>query len=179
MFDSTVSLTSILVSLEGVLKIEYNQEDRVQDIINKSIERLESQYGPTLDKDIYTLQSENQLTADALDKLLREIKAVLEQMSFYITLKYFHKNLPFTLADINYLSHARLQLLSALKCLMDVNHYKNRHADICPPLYSALDNVGICTPKRLFICMLMLERLGVAEGVCTCATLLYMGGLVD
>lgn len=178
MYDAEVSLTNILVSFEGVLKIEYTAEERTSDIIDKAIERLESTYS-TLDKDIYTLQSENQLAADKLNLLLRDIKAVLEQLSFFIQLKLFHKNVPFTLSDINYLGYAKTQLLTALKYLQDVDSYKQRHSDICKPLYNTLDNIGICTPKRLFVCLLMLERLGVTEGVSLIAQLLYMGGLVQ
>lgn len=179
MFDSEVSLNKILVSFEGVLKIEYAPDQRVQDTLDKAIQHLENTYGVTFTKDIYSLQSENQLTADNLNLLLQDIKACLEQCSFFIQLKLFHKNVPFTLADINYLGYAKSNLLTALRYLQDKAQAKAHKNEVIKPLYNTLDNISMCTPKRLFVVLLMLDRLGVVEGVALLAQLLYMGGLVQ
>lgn len=179
MFDAEVSLNSILVSFEGVLKIEYAPDQRVQDTIDKAIQHLENTYGTTFSKDIYSLQSENQLTADNLDLLLQDIKSCLEQCAFFIQLKLFHKNVPFTLSDVNYLGYAKSNLLTALRYLQDDGQAKLHSHEVIKPLYNTLDNISMCTPKRLFVVMLMMDRLGVTEGVALFAQLLYMGGLIQ
>lgn len=179
MFDSEVSLNNILVSFEGVLKIEYAPDQRVQDTIDNAVRHLESTYGTTFSKDIYTLQSENQLTADNLNLLLQDIKACLDQCAFFIQLKLYHKNVPFTLADVNYLGYAKAKLLTALRYLQDDDESKLHGKEVTKPLYNTLDNISMCTPKRLFVVMLLLDRLGVCEGVALLAQLLYMGGLVQ
>lgn len=179
MFDTEVSLSNILISFEGVLKIEYSTDMRVSDTIDKAIQRLENTYGTTLSKDIYTLQSENQLTADNLNLLLKDIKTCLEQLSFYTSLKLFHKNVPIALADVNYIGYSRTKLILVLKYLMDDRLYEKHSDDVLTPLYNALDNINMCTIKRLFVSALMLHRLGVKEGVMCLAQLLYLGGLVE
>ena len=178
MFDTEVSLQNILTSIEGVLKIEYAEDIRVDEVINKAIERLENTYGTTFDKDVYTLQQENQLTADNINLFLRDVRACLEQLSFYISLKLHHKNFSITLADVNYLGYAKSQLLTALKYLQDCNLAKAHHEEVITPLYNTLNNISMCQVKRLFIDMLMLDRLGISEGVAIVAQLLYIGGLI-
>lgn len=178
MLDSSYSMQTILNSLEAVLQIEYAEELRVQDVIDKAIERLENRYGTTFDRDVYSLQQENQLVASNIDVFLRDIRSSLEQLSFFIQLKLFHKNSSFTLSDVNYLGYAKTQLLTALRYLQDEKLAKSHHTEVITPLYNTLDNIHICSVKRLFVDMLMLDRLGIAEGVATVATLLYIGGLV-
>ncbi|MCM1215087.1 MAG: hypothetical protein NC548_11270 [Lachnospiraceae bacterium] len=178
MFDTDVSLSNILVSMEGVLKIEYTEDGRVEDTIQKAIERLENTYGTTFNTDVYTLQRENQLTADNINLFLRDIRVVLEQLSFFIGLKFFHKNFAITLSDVNYLGYAKSQLLTALQYLQDDKLAVAHHDEIIKPLYNTLNNISICATKRLFVNMLMLDRLGISEGVSVVAQLLYLGGLV-
>lgn len=178
MFDSDVSLNNLLVSMEGVLKIEYTAESRVSDVIQKAIDRLENSYGTTFDKDVYSLQRENQLTADNINLFLRDIRTCLEQLSFYVELKLFHKNLGISLADVNYLGYAKKQLLTALRYLQDENLAKAHHDEVITPLYDTLDNISMCSTKRLFVQLLMLDKLGVTEGVAVLAQLLYLGGLI-
>lgn len=178
MFDSDYSLQNTVNSLEGVLQIEYEDSMRVADTLQKAIERLENRYGTTFDKDVYTLQQENQLTADNINLLLRDIRVCLEQMSFFIQLKLFHKNFTLTLADVNYLGYAKSQLITALRYLQDKTLATQHHEEVITPLCSTLDNIHICMVKRLFVDMLMLDRLGVSEGVSILAQLLYLGGLI-
>lgn len=178
MFDTECSLNNVLVGLEGVLKIEYTAESRVTDVIQKAIDRLENTYGTTFDKDVYSLQRENQLTADNINLFLRDIRTCLEQLSFFVELKLYHKNFGITLADVNYLGYAKKQLLTALRYLQDANLAKSHHDEVITPLYNTLDNISMCATKRLFVQMLMLDRLGISEGVAIVAQLLYMGGLI-
>lgn len=178
MLDHNVSLANILAGIEGVLKLEYTEEAKVEEIIEAALSRLEDTFGFPFDKDVYTLQSESQLSADGVDSLLKEVTSCLEQMAFYIQLKLYHKNHSLTLADVNYLGYAKPQLLTALRYLQDAKEYKARREEIIKPLYNTLNNLNMCNNKRLFIIMLMLDRLGIGEGVAVYAQLLYLGGLI-
>lgn len=178
MFDSEYSISTVLNSLEAVLQIEYAEELRVCDVVDKAVERMENRYGVTLDKSVYELQQESQLTADNINLFLRDVRTCLEQLSFFIELKVYHKNVPISLADVNYLGYAKKQLMTALKYLQDEKLYKQHHEEVITPLYNTLDNINICSTKRMFVDLLMLERLGVIEGVAIIAQLLYLGGLM-
>lgn len=180
MLDNTVSLNSILVSLEGVLKLEASGELKVDEILDSAIARLENAYNNcSFDRDVWTLQAENQLTADHINHLLKDIKQCLEQLSLYINLKLYHKNPNVALSDVNYLGYAKTQLMSCLKYLQDADLSRQYRSTIIPPLHNTLNNISMCTVKRLFIVMLMLDRLGIDEGVSIVAQLLYIGGLVS
>lgn len=178
MFDHTASLNSIMHGMEGVLKLEYIGEAKVSETIEAALSRLEDAHGFPFDKDVYTLQSESQLCNDEISRFLNDVRNCLEQTSFYINLKIFHKNHTLTLADVNYLGHSKKQLLTALKYLYDVDEQKLHRDDVIKPLYNVLNNINMCSVKRLFIIMLMLDRLGITEGVAVYAQLLYLGGLV-
>lgn len=176
MYDKNMSLNNIIVNFESVLSIEYN-EDSVDSIISKSIDILENKYNVTFNKSIYELQAENQLVADTLDKLLSELRVCIEKLSFYILLKFYHKNLTISLADVNYLSVGKVDLIKSLRYLMDVDSQKINKGNILPTLQLALNNIPICPIKRLFIILLVLDILGVDEGVAVITYLLYLGGL--
>ncbi len=178
MFDNNISFNSILTSLESTLSIEMMSNTSVADIIQAACDRLENTYACKLDKDVYTIQSENQLMADNIDRLLRDVQQCLSMLSFYLNLKLFHTNMGVTLADVNYLGYAKDELLTALKYLMYEREYKKYVDDIIPPLYNTLNNINMCSVKRLFISLLMLHRLGISEGVAVIAQFLYVGGLV-
>lgn len=178
MFDTDISFNSILTSLESSLSIEMNTGS-VAEIIDAAKDRLENIYACKLDKDIYTVQSENQLIANNLDILLKDIKQSLALMSFYLNLKLFHTNMGITLSDVNYLGHAKEQLLTDLKYLMYEREYKKHADEVIMPFYNTLNNINMCSVKRLFISMLMLHKLGITEGVAIIAQFLYVGGLVQ
>ena len=178
MFDADISLTNILVSFEGTLKIEYGHEQKTKDIIEQSIARLENAYSMTFDRDVYTIQKESQLLADSINLLLRDVGQCMANMAMYTALKVYHKNLEITLADVNYLGYAREKLMANLSCLLDETMAEQYSADMVQPLYTALNNISICVIKRLFIILLMLYRLGIHEGVSIVAQLIYLGGLV-
>lgn len=178
MFDNNISLQSILTSMESALSLEMSGELKTADLVNNAVERLENQYACTLDRDVYSIQSENQLMADNINLLLRDVKQCLAEMSLYISLKMFHMNMPISLADVNYLGHDKEQMLTELQYLMYEREYKKYAEEIIPTLYVALDNIGMSSVKRLFITMLMLYRLGISEGVSVLAQVLYLSGLI-
>lgn len=178
MLDNTIALNNILVSFEGALRIEMTGDQKVNSIIEQAIERLENTYSCKFDKSIYEIQAENQLLADSVNILLRDIEQCLSQLALYIDLKMYHKNLSIFLADVNYLGYARDQLLTGLQYLMDEAQSRRYAKDVIQPLYSTLNNIPTNAIKRIFIIMLMFDRLGVYEGVSVVAQLLYLGGLV-
>lgn len=179
MFDDGLSVQKVLISLEGVLQLEAVNESTVSEVIDAAVNRLENKFNITLDRDIYTLQRQNQLTADNIDVFLRDLIASISSLSLYNQLKLYHKNISFTLADVNYLGYSREQLLTALRYMQDKTEFKKHRDTIINPLYETLNNIPICSTKRLFIILLMLDRLGVTEGVAIVAQLLYLGGLVS
>lgn len=177
MLDNIISFNKILVSLESTLKIEATGEQRAEEIIDAAIDRLSNTYSCTFDRDVYTLQAENQLQAEKINLLLKDVQQCLAELSLYINLKLYHKNLAFTLADVNYLGYSKNQLNTALKYLQDETLAAQYHAETIKPFYNTLNSISMCSIKRLFLVMLMLDRLGINEGVSIVAQLLYLGGL--
>lgn len=175
LFDS-ISIDSILQSFESILKIEYRERETYK-IIDNAVTALETAYHVTMDKDIYSIQAENQLLGDNLSMLLQSITDCCRQMSMYKDLCMFHRSVGISLADVNYIGFAKPTLLQSLKYLQDIDCYQKREAFI-RPLTTALTNVDMCIIKRLATIMLVLERLGVSEGVSVIAQYLYLGGLV-
>jgi hypothetical protein len=81
-----------------------------------------------------------------------------------------------TLADVEYLGYAKLKFLNALKYLKDYELYDKRDMFI-PEIVRALDNIAMCSIKRLCIIMLVAERLGIYELVAAVAQHLFGGGM--
>lgn len=177
MFDSDISLVNLCTSFESTLKIDYSGEARVSEVIDRAVKSLENTYDCTFDKDVFTLRAENQLSAANLDLFLRDVKQCLAEMSLYCELKLFHKNVGFNLSDINYLGSSKQQLMTSLRYLQDQAEQQHKREDIIKPIMNALDNISQCQPKRLFVYLLVFDRLGIFEGVAIVAQLLYLGGL--
>lgn len=178
MLDNIIAFNNVLVSLEGTLKIEASGDMQAKEIIDAAVARLENSSGITLDRDIFTLQAENQLTSDRVDLLIKDVKQCLAELSLYISLKLYHKNLGFSLADVNYLGTSKTHMCTSLRYLQDKDQYALHSNDIIQPLYNALNNISMCSVKRLFLVLLMFDRLGIQEGVAIVAQLLYLGGLI-
>ena len=176
MLIDNISIDGILVSFENILKIEYKERETSK-VINNAITSLENAYSVKLDKDLYTLQVENQLLGDNLSMLIASIKECCSQMALYTSLCMFNRCVGISLADVNYMGFAKVTLLQSLKYLQDKDCYHKRDAFI-RPMTLALSNVDMCTIKRLMTVMLVLERLGVSEGVGVIAQYLYLGGCV-
>lgn len=177
MFDAEFSFLNMLTSLESTLKIDYTGDDRVSDVLDNAVKALESFYACDFDKDVFSLRAENQLYADNLNMFLKDVKQCLAEMSLFNQLKLFHKNIAFNLSDINYLGSSKQLLLTSLRYLQDQAEQQRKREDVIKPLTAALNNVPQCQPKRLFVIMLMFDRLGIQEGVAITAQLLYIGGL--
>lgn len=176
MLSDQFSIDQILLSFESVLKIEYNERETYR-VIQGAITKLENAQGITIDADLYTLQARNVLASDNIDMLLSQIADCLKSMSFYTDLVMFNRSIGISLADVNYLGFARDELITSLQYLQDKVLYEKREVLIAP-ITQAVSNIDMCTIKRLFVIMLVLEHLGVKEGVSVLARFLYLGGLV-
>lgn len=176
MMKDNISLDSILYTFESVLKIEY-LEHSTEKVIASAVASLEEAYNVRMDKDLYTLQAENQALGDTLSILLMQITDCCKTMSFYTVLCTFNRSIGISLADVAYFGFAKDTLMNSLKYLEDKDLYTQRDI-IVRPLTVAMTNVDMCSIKRCVIIMLVLEKLGVAEGVAVMAQYLYLGGLV-
>jgi hypothetical protein len=131
-----------------------------------------------MDKPLYDLQAESMLVADSINILLSQILECLKSMSLYIDISMFNTSVGISLSDVNYLGLGSPELLTSLQYLQYTQTYESR-GTIIEPLTSAVSYIDMCTVKRLFIVMLVLERLGIKEGVSVVARFLYLGGLVS
>lgn len=176
MLADEISLKEVLVSMEGVLRIEYD-ESRTQETIDKAVARIENAYEIELNKDLFTLQAENQLVSSKINVFMRDIVECLKQLALHTSLTLFHKSIGISMVDVNYLGYSRLKFNNALCYLQDADLCA-KHQEIIEPITNALDNIPLGHIKRLFTCLLMFNRLGVSEGVGLIANYLYLGGLV-
>ena len=175
MISDYISLSSILLSFEQVLKIEYS-EMSVDRIIRSAKAKLENNFQVTFDKSLYELQAENRLVADSLNVLLEQIIAALESMCLFIENCMFTSNVPIDLADVNYLGSDKVSLRVAMRYLQNNKTYAQRES-IIPVLRAQVSSIEPCDIKRLFVIMFMLDELGIYEGAAVIAKLLYLGGL--
>ena len=178
MLNNDLSFQSILLSLESALKLEVVPECTVNENIESAVSRLENTYGVTLDDDIFKLRDASELMASNLQFFFRDITTALAQLSLYINLKLYHKDTPIRLSDVNYIGYAKTQLLTALRYLMDEEQNYKYSDDLIEAMSNTLNNIQACNTKRLFVIMIMLQKLGVREGAAIAAQLLYIGGLV-
>lgn len=176
MIADNLSLMHICTSFEGVLHLEFGESTRTSECIDNAIKALENDYNIKIDKDIYALQAENRLVSQQLDLLLESITDCMKTATLFTALGMFHHTVSLSLAEANYLGFARDSLLAALKYFMDKDLYAKRKRYV-DTISDALNTVAVCYTKRLFMIMMMLERLGVSEGVAVIAQLLYLGGI--
>lgn len=176
MLTDMFTLQQVLLSFENTLRIEYTETD-VARIIKTARQKLENAYQCRLDQPVYTVQAQNELVSENLNVFLQELAECLKQLTALTSISMYTKKPPINLADVNCLGFTSETLTTALKYLQDRVCYEKR-GTIIPALVSALNNVEMSQIKRLFIVMLVMESLGLFEGVAACAQLLYIGGLV-
>lgn len=176
MISDMFSLKQVLLSFENTLRIEYKEQD-VYKILKAAKQKLENAYQCKLDDPVYVVQAQNELVSENLNVFLRELSECLKQLTLLTSNAVFAKKIPISLADVNYLGFTSETLSVALKYLQDRVLYEKRD-QFLPAISGALNNVEMSQIKRLFIIMLMLEKLGIPEGVSACAQLLYFGGRV-
>ena len=176
MLKDKISINKILENLEGVLQLEPNDMETPDVIIRNAIRSLERSHNCTLDKDVYTVQAENALTAGSLDGFLRDVTRCLEELALYNNLSMVHGNVPFNLADVNYLGVGKPTLVVSLQYLLNDKSYRKMRSSVMKPIKHSLAQVTMCQIKRLFYIMLMFDELGIYEGASIVAQLLYIGG---
>lgn len=179
MLNNNIALNNILVSFESTLKIEYTSECTVRETLDDAKARLENVYQVTLDRSVWDIINESQLSADNISLFMRDVKQCLADISLFINLKLYHKDFGMYLADVNYLGYDKSKLMNVLKYCQDKKLFKQHKENIIQPLSNTLNNISMCTIKRLFIILLMFSELGIDEGVSIIAQLLYLGGLVS
>ena len=175
MISDIVSLSSVLLNFEQVLKIEYS-EMSAERIIRAAKSKLENNFQVTFSKSIYELQAENRLVADSLNVFLEQVVDVCRSLSLYIDNCMFNNSVPIDLADVNYLGFDSNSLKVALRYLQNAKTYTQRD-NIIPSLRAAVSNIEPCDIKRIFMILFMLDELGIYEGAAIAAKLLYLGGL--
>ena len=175
MLSDMITLDSVLLQFEQVLKIEYN-EMSADRIVKSAKSKLESTFQVEFTKSVYDLQAENRLIAENLNVFLEQILESLRNLALYVDNCMFNAYIPFNLADVNYLGFAQESLKIALRYLQGSATYSHRDA-IIPPLKAAVSNIEPCTVKRLFAILFVLDELGIYEGAGSVAKLLYLGGL--
>lgn len=175
MISDFFSLKDILLLFENTLRIEYEESDCLK-IIKSAKQKLENAYQVKLDKPVYDVQAQNELVSDALNMFLAELAEGVKNLSAFTNMVMFSKIPSISLADVNYLGFTRETLTTALKYLQDKALYEKRQS-IIPPLRNAVSNIEMSQIKRLFVIMLVMEELGIKEGVAVVAQHLYIGGL--
>lgn len=175
MLADMFTLQQTLLSFENTLRIEHVERD-VHGILKMARQKLENAYQCRLDKPVYTVQAQNELVSEHLNTFVQQVAECVKQLTALTSISMYKKKAPISLADVNYLGFTSGTLSLALKYLQDRVYYEKRDG-IIPAITNALNSVEMSQIKRLFIIMLMLESLGIPEGVAACAQFLYIGGL--
>lgn len=174
MLRNSVSLSDVILSFGNTLRIDYNLTD-VREIRDESIRQLENIFHVKIDKSLYDLQSENKFVSKEVEMLLQEIVENLKSMSLLLSISTFDKHYGNSLKDIKYMGYDRKTLMTCLKYLQDEKLYKRR-GEFFESIVLGVNSVYMCSTKKLFIIMIILERLGIEEGVSIIANYLYLGG---
>ena len=168
-----LSLVNILMGFENALKIDYQDSD-VEKIVKNSRQRLENLYGIKLSGDIYEDQINTRLTGDRIDLLLTRVLEQMKSLALFISISLFDKRYGESLRDFNYMGFNEEELKEALKYLQDEVLYEKRNA-FFHQIVKSTSNMEISDTKRLLVIMIVLEHLGIKEGVALIAQYLYLG----
>lgn len=168
-----LSLADTIMGFENALKIDYQDSD-IEKIIKNSRQRLENSYGIKLSGDIYEDQADNRLIGDRIDLLLSQILDKMKSLALILSLSLFDKRYGESLKDFNYLGFDEAELKEALKYLQDEALYEKRKV-FFHQIVKSTYNIEISNSKRLLVIMIVLEHLGIKEGVALIAQYLYLG----
>lgn len=174
MLRGSISVTDILLSFSNTLRIDYNISD-VRELVEKSISQLENILHTKITSDLYTLQAENKYVSKEIDMLLQQITENLKSMSLLTCISMYDKQYGNNLKDVKYLGYSREVLMSYLKYLQDEELYKRRN-EFFDAIVEGVNSIYNCPIKKFFIIMIILERLGIEEGVSIIANYIYLGG---
>lgn len=176
MLSNMVDLSTAVLAFETVLKIEYDEPD-TKKVIQNAIRKLETAYGMRIEgKTLYDLQSENINLADNIQNLLQQILECTKTTSFLFQNGMYHHSIPITLSSVKYLGLGKVALQTILRYFQNENEYYLSRNTV-PQLVLGLDGVDMCTVKKMFIILLVLDQLGVTESVSVLAQYLYYGSV--
>lgn len=174
MISNMLDLTQILVNFEVALRINYSIQD-VNKLVKNSRDNIESMLHLELTKDIYTLRNEVSVTTE-IDAFLARVLSCLKDMALYNEVCMFSRKYRDTLADVSYLGSDKTQTLKVLKYLQDEKLYETRDS-FFNSIIRAVSYIPNNNIKRLLCIMIVLESIGIKEGVAIIAQYLYLGGL--
>lgn len=176
MLSNMVDLSTAVLSFETVLKIEY-EENNTKRVVSNAIRKLETAYGMRIDgKSLYDLQSENINLADNIQNLLHQILECSKTLSFLFLNGMYNHAIPITLSTVKYLGLGKEALQTILRYFQNVDEYYLADNAI-QQITLGLDGIDMSTVKRLFIVLLVLDKLGVKEAVAVVAQYLYYGSV--
>lgn len=176
MLKNMVNLNAVILSFETVLKIEYEENDTKRVIAN-SVRRLETSYGVRIEgKTLYELESDNINLADTIQNLLQQALECTKSLSFLFQCGMFTHAIPITLSTVKYLGLGKEALQSILRYFQNVDEYYLA-SNAVPQIITCLDGIDMSEVKRLFIILLMLDKLGLQEAVAIVAQYLYYGSV--
>lgn len=169
-----VSLTSIMLQFEAVLKIEYD-ETETKRVVESAVRKLENAYGMRIDnKTLYELEAENIHLADNVQNLLQQVLECTKNLSFLFQCGMFQHAIPITLSTVKYLGLGKEALQSILRYFQNIDEYYLASNAVLQIMYG-LDGIDMNSVKRMFIIMLVLDKLGLKESVAIVAQYLYYG----
>lgn len=173
MIRNTIALSDVLTALENQLRIEHTQSD-IGEVRLQTRQRIEASFGIQINSRITEMQ--NGLTNDSISSFLAQITESLKTLSLLLSVSLFDKKYAETLADVNYLGFSKQSLMTSLKYLQDEKMYARRQ-DFFPDLVRSIGKIDMSRIKRLLIVMVVLEDLGIDEGVAIIAMYLYSGAV--
>ena len=124
-----LSINDCLISLEGVLNLEYDADISTAKLLKKTVESLENRYGVTIDKSVYDIQNETQLSANSMNQFITAVSTALQRLALYNHMLFYTKKIPFDLAEANYLRYAQDEMLSYLSYLIDEDSKEIQYAE--------------------------------------------------
>lgn len=172
---NSLNLSDIIIGFEQVLKIEHNTE--VPKLILASRQKLESAFQIQIKDNVYELQNEA-MVRDSVQSFLAQVTECLKQMSMLTSLSMFDKKFSVNLYEVNYLGFAKDNLFIALRYLQDEVLYEKRDT-FMPSLIRGVSRIETSRIRRLLIILVVLEDLGIKEGVAIISTYLYMGSYLN
>lgn len=176
MLKDMADLTSAILSFETVLKIEY-EEVNTDRVLTAAIRKLENAYGMRIEgKTLYALQAENTNLAENIQNLLTQVLECTKTVSFLFQCGMFQHNIPIALSTVKYLGLGREALQSILRYFQNVDEYYLA-GNATRQIMLGLDGIDMSLVKRMFIVLLMLDKLGIQEAVAVIAQYLYYGGI--
>lgn len=176
MLRDMVDLNNSILAFETVLKIEY-EENETKRVVDSAVRRLESAWGMRIEgTTLYKLESENISLADNVQNILQQIMECTKTVAFLFQCGMFYHSIPITLSTVKYLGIGKEQLRSVLRYFQNNDEYYLAENAV-QQLYMGLDGIDMSTVKRLFIILLVLDKLGVREAVAIVAQYLYYGSV--